>query len=89
VLGFSSPVAVAASTLVAAALFAPVRSKVQRAVDRRFNRARYDADRIVAAFSDRLKDVVDLDSVRADLAGTVHAALEPAQLSVWINGGGR
>ena len=89
VLRFSSPVAVAASTLAAAALFAPVRGTVQRAVDRRFNRARYDADQIVAAFSGRLKDAVDLDPVRDDLARTVCAALEPAQLSVWINGGGR
>ena len=87
VLRFSSPVAVAASTLVAAALFAPVRSKVQRAVDRRFNRARYDADRIVAAFSDRLKDAVDLAAVRADLASVTYQALEPAHVSVWLRDG--
>jgi hypothetical protein len=54
-------------------------------VDRRFNRARYDADRTVAAFADRLKDAVDLDSVRGDLAGVVHQALEPAHVSVWIS----
>ena len=87
VLRFSSPVAVAASTLVAAALFAPVRSKVQRAVDRRFNRARYDADRIVAAFSDRLKDAVDLAAVRTDLVSVTHQALEPAHVSVWLRDG--
>ena len=87
VLRFSSPVAVAASTLVAAALFAPVRRKVQRAVDRRFNRARYDADRIVAAFSDRLKDAVDLDAVRADLVSVTHQALEPAHVAVWLRDG--
>jgi hypothetical protein len=80
-----TPVAVAASTLAAAALFNPVRRRVQRAVDRRFNRARYDADRTVAAFADRLKDAVDLDSVRGDLAGVVHQALEPAHVSVWIS----
>jgi hypothetical protein len=84
VLQFSSPVAVAASTLVAAALFSPLRRRVQRAVDRRFNRARYDADRTVAAFAARLKDAVDLDSVRDDLTGVVHQALEPAHVSVWI-----
>ncbi len=89
VLRFSSPVAVAASTLVAAALFAPVRSKVQRAVDRRFNRARYDADQIVAAFSDRLKDAVDLAAVRADLASVTYQALEPAHVSVWLRDGQR
>jgi hypothetical protein len=80
-----APVAVAASTLAAAALFNPVRRRVQRAVDRRFNRARYDADQTIAAFAARLKDAVDLDSVRDDLAGVVHQALEPAHVSVWIN----
>jgi hypothetical protein len=80
-----TPVAVAASTLAAAALFSPVRRRVQRAVDRRFNRARYDADQTVAAFAARLKDAVDQDSVRDDLAGVVHQALEPAHVSVWIS----
>ena len=78
---------VAAATLAAAALFAPLRRWVQRAVDRRFNRARYDADRIVAEFSDRLKDAVDLDAVRADLASVTHQALEPAHVSVWLRDG--
>jgi hypothetical protein len=80
---FSSPVAVAASTLAAAALFNPVRRRVQHAVDRRFNRARYDADQTVAAFAARLQDAVDLDAVRDDLAGVVQAALEPAHLALW------
>jgi hypothetical protein len=80
-----TPVAVAAATLAAAALFSPVRRRVQRAVDRRFNRARYDAHQTVAAFAARLKDVVDLDAVRDDLAGVVHQALEPAHVSVWIS----
>ena len=61
VLPVHTPVAVAASTLAAAALFNPLRRRVQRAVDRRFNRARYDADKTVAAFAARLKDAVDLD----------------------------
>jgi hypothetical protein len=85
VFGFHTPVAVAASTLAAAALFTPVRRRVQRLVDRRFNRARYDAETTVAAFADRLKDAVNLDAARDDLATTVHHALEPAHLSVWIS----
>jgi hypothetical protein len=85
VFGVRTPVAVAASTLAAAALFSPVRRRVQRAVDRRFNRARYDADQTVAAFAARLKDAVDLDTVRADLANVVHRALEPAHVSLWTS----
>jgi hypothetical protein len=85
VLKLHGTVAVAAATLAAAALFNPVRRRVQRRVDRRFHRARYDADQMVAAFAAHLKDTVDLDSVRDDLAGVVHQALEPAHVSVWIN----
>jgi hypothetical protein len=79
---------IAGSTLVAAALFNPLRQRVQRIVDRRFNRASYDAERTVAAFAARLQDAVDLDSVSDDLAGAVRQALEPAHLSVWISQGG-
>jgi hypothetical protein len=82
---FSSPVEVAAATLAAAALFNPLRRRVQKVVDRRFNRARYDADQTVAAFAARLQDTVDLDSVRDDLASVVHQALEPAHVSLWIS----
>jgi hypothetical protein len=81
----NAPVAVAAATLAAAALFAPVRRRVQQRVDRRFNRARYDADQTVAAFAARLKDAVDLDTVREDLSHVVQAALEPAHVSVWTS----
>ena len=80
-----TPVAVAAATLAAAALFNPVRRRVQQVVDRRFNRARYDADQAIVAFAARLKDAVDLDSVRDDLADVVQQALEPAHVSVWIS----
>ena len=84
VLGVTTPPAVAAATLAAAAFFNPLRHRVQRVVDRRFNRARYDADKTVAAFASRLQDAVDLDAVQADLAGVVQHALEPARISVWI-----
>jgi MFS family permease len=87
-LPLSGPVAVAGATLAAAALFNPLRRRVQRMVDRRFNRARYDAERTVTDFAARLKDAVDLDTVRDDLASVVRSTLEPAHLSVWLNGRG-
>ena len=79
------PVAVAIATLVCAALFAPLRRRVQRLVDRQFNRPRYDADQAIASFAARLADAADLDSVSADLTAVVRDALEPAHLSVWIS----
>ena len=88
VLQIHSTVAVAAATLAAAALFNPLRRRMQKIVARRFNRARYDADRIIAAFAARLQNAVDLDAVRADLASSVQQTLEPAHLSVWIRAGG-
>ena len=87
VLAFQRPVAVAVSTLAAVALFTPVRRRVQRIVDRRFNRARYDADRTIAAFSARLQGAVDLNTVRDDLLAVVAGSLEPAHISVWVAGG--
>lgn len=85
VLRFSSPVAIAAATLAAAALFSPMRRRVQRMVDRRFNRARYDAETTVAEFAARLKDAVDLHAVQAALISAVQQTLEPAHVSVWIS----
>jgi hypothetical protein len=82
VLPFKTPVAVAASTLAAAALFNPLRERVQRAVDRRFNRARYDAEAVIAGFTARLRGTVDLDTVQGDLVDAVHRAFEPAHVSV-------
>jgi len=72
-----------ASTPAAAALFNPLRRRVQRVVDRRFNRVRYDADQTVAAFTARLRGAVDLDAVRSDLLAAVSGAVEPAHISVW------
>jgi hypothetical protein len=83
VLPFSSTVGVAVSTLAAAAAFNPLRRRVQHLVDRRFNRARYDADLIVAAFAARLQDATRPDSAETDLCATVQRALEPAHLSLW------
>jgi hypothetical protein len=84
VLPFSSPVGVAASTLAAAAMFNPLRLRVQRFVDRRFNRARYDSDAIVAAFTLRLRDAVDLNTVGSELLGAVDRAVQPSHASLWI-----
>jgi len=85
VVKITSPVAVAGATLAAAALFGPLRSRVQQKVDRRFNRARYDAERLLAAFAARLTEELDADAVTEDLARSVHTALEPAHLSIWLS----
>jgi hypothetical protein len=87
-LTLKSPVAVAGSTLVAAAAFSPLRSRVQQMVDRRFNRARYDADQMVAVFAGRLKDATDLDAVQSDLSSVIQRALEPAHVSLWTENRG-
>lgn len=76
--------AVAGSTLLAAALFQPLRRRIQTTVDHRFNRARYDAERTAIDFAERLRDQVDLVSLSGDIAGTVDTALHPSRISVWI-----
>jgi len=85
VLNFSSSVGVAASTLVAAVLFNPLRRRAQRLVDKRFNRARYDAEATVAAFADAMRASADLPGVQRELVATVSHAFEPAHVSVWVN----
>jgi hypothetical protein len=77
-------VAVAASTLLVAGLFQPLRRKVQRRVDRRFNRGRYDAERTVDSFADRLRDGVDLGDLSADIAATVVRTVQPASVWLWL-----
>ena len=79
-----SSLAVAASTLAAAALFQPLRRRVQTLVDRRFNRARYDADRTVEAFTRTLREDVALDAVRSDLIAAVDETLEPSRVGLWL-----
>ena len=87
VLPFSSPIGVAMSTLVAAALFNPLRRSVQKVVDRRFNRARYDAEAIVGSLARRLREAVDVDTVQDSLDEAVRSAVQPAHLTVWLNPG--
>jgi hypothetical protein len=85
-LPLSSPVAVAASTLAAAALFNPLRNRIQHVVDRRFNRARYDAEEVVDAFTRTLRDAIELDTVSGRLADVVERTVRPAHVSLWIRG---
>jgi hypothetical protein len=79
-----SELAVAASTLFSFALFQPIRRRVQDAVNRRFDRARYNAARTVDGFADRLRDEVDLMELRADLLGEVQLTMAPAHVSLWL-----
>jgi hypothetical protein len=83
-LGGGSELAVAASTLAVAAAFGPVRRRVQAVVDRRFNRARYDAQRTVGVFRDRLRSEVDLDHLQRELVAVVDGAVAPERVSLWL-----
>ncbi|HZD23197.1 MAG TPA: hypothetical protein VE569_07320, partial [Acidimicrobiia bacterium] len=85
--GRNNPVAVAGATLAAAALFNPLRTRIRRWVDRRFNRSRYDAEGVVDEFTSTLRDVVEPQDVVDGLVGVLSETVQPATFAIWIRTG--
>jgi predicted transcriptional regulator len=85
--GQRNEVAIVASTLAVAALFSPVRRRVQNAIDRRFNRQRYDADKVVADFAEYAAHETDLAALQARIVGVVAETIQPRQVTMWVRGG--
>jgi hypothetical protein len=83
-LGRDSSLVVAAATLAVAAAFQPARRRIQQGVDRHFNRRRHDAAQLIAAFSARLREQVDLDTLTTELLAVVEQTMQPAQTSLWL-----
>jgi hypothetical protein len=88
-LGRDSSLVVAAATLAVAAVFQPARRRIQEAVDRRFNRRRHDAGQTIAAFSSRLRDQVDLDTLTGEVLAVVDQTMQPTRASLWLRPRGR
>ncbi len=83
----SNEIAVAATTLIVAAIFQPARRRIQSVVDRRFYRAHYNAEQTLGAFQSRLRNETDIESLRAELGATVQAALQPRAVGIWLRPG--